>query len=405
MQATDDLLMYSISDTDNFSVNDDGEVSTIAELDYESLPEDAKYHMVTVSAVDPSGASDSIMVKITVTDADDKPVITGDKTFEYPEGTVSVGTFSATDADGDDIVWGKSGKDAGQFKVTASEDGASAELTFDPAPDFESAADNRKDNVYKVNVTASGMVEESVAVEITITDVDEDGKPTLTKPQPQIGRSFKAEGPDDPDVPNTDVTWQWSRSANADGPWENIGDPSASGSRSPKVDDENMFLRATAMYTDKLRFRQDGVGGVREPRGTQNVSERAAELRQPWTLTRHYWNSRVMRTVDELVKGAQVGKPITASDDDDVLVYSLTDGSTSAVGGAEDNEVDEATLFAINGRTAQITTKAKLDSNTERPTTLGDTDDNEVTYTVIGDCCRPVGRRKLACSVRSWSIT
>ena len=139
-----DLLMYSISDTDNFKVDNFGQISTIANLDYESLPEDAKYHMVTVSAVDPSGASDSTMVKITVTDADDKPVITGDKTFEYFEGTVSVGTFSATDEDGNDIVWDKSGEDAGQFKVTASEDGASAELTFDPAPNFESPADKQE---------------------------------------------------------------------------------------------------------------------------------------------------------------------------------------------------------------------------------------------------------------------
>ena len=101
-----DLLMYSVDDSANFKTDNDGQISTKVKLDYEALPEDAKYYMVMLSASDPSGASGSIMVKITVTDADDKPVITGTKEFEYPEGTSSVGTFNATDQDGDEIEWG-----------------------------------------------------------------------------------------------------------------------------------------------------------------------------------------------------------------------------------------------------------------------------------------------------------
>ena len=96
-----------MSDTANFSVDGDGQISTAVELDYEGLPEDAKYYMVTLMATDPSGAPDTIMVKITVTDGPDNAVITGTKTFEYPEGTESVGMFNATDVDGDAIVWGK----------------------------------------------------------------------------------------------------------------------------------------------------------------------------------------------------------------------------------------------------------------------------------------------------------
>ena len=62
--------------------------------------------MVMVTATDPSGASDSINVMITVTDGPDKAVITGVKTFTYAEnGTDAVATFSATDQDGDSIVW------------------------------------------------------------------------------------------------------------------------------------------------------------------------------------------------------------------------------------------------------------------------------------------------------------
>ena len=64
----DDLLVYAVDDTDNFKVDNGGQISTAVELDYEALPDDAKYYMVELRAEDPSGASDSIMVKITVTD-------------------------------------------------------------------------------------------------------------------------------------------------------------------------------------------------------------------------------------------------------------------------------------------------------------------------------------------------
>ena len=171
-------------------------------------------------------------------------------------------------------------------------------------------------------MTASAMVEESYAVEITIRDVDEDGKPTLTKPQPQVGRSFEAEGPDDPDVPITDVTWQWSRSANADGPWENIGDPSASGSRSPAADDVDMFLRATAMYTDSF-----GSGKIASVVSENPVEDLTLANARPnfksLDTDDTMLGTQVTRMVDENAEGALVGKPITATDDDDVLVYSL----------------------------------------------------------------------------------
>ena len=53
-----------------------GQLKTKAKLDYEALPEDAKYYMVMVTATDPSGANDSIMVTINVTDENDGATIT-----------------------------------------------------------------------------------------------------------------------------------------------------------------------------------------------------------------------------------------------------------------------------------------------------------------------------------------
>ena len=55
-----DLLMYS-DDSDYFKVDNSGQITTAVELDYEALPDDAKYYMVMLTATDPSGATDTVM--------------------------------------------------------------------------------------------------------------------------------------------------------------------------------------------------------------------------------------------------------------------------------------------------------------------------------------------------------
>ena len=289
-----------------------------------------------------------------------------------------VDTFSATDEDGDDIVWGLDGEDAADFEI--STDGV---LTFKDSPNFESPVDEREDNVYKVTVTASGG---SIDVEVTVTDEDEPGKPTLTKPQPQIGRGLEAEGPNDPDLPVTDVTWQWAKSMDME-TWEDIGNPSASGSRNPVDADEGYYLRATAMYTDK-----HGSGKTAPVVSENPVEERTVANAKP-NFDDHddsdavAAGKQIARMVDENAKGAQVGKPITAKDDDDALLYKLADGSTDDVG--TQNDIDETPLYKINERTGQITTKVALDSHTA--TDNADADDNEITHTVQVTVTDPSG--------------
>ena len=87
-------------------------------------------YMVRITATDASGATDTIDVTINITDADDDAVITGPEMVDYPEnGTDAVASYSATDEDGDAIVWSV---DNDTFEI--SEDG---ELTFASPPDFE----------------------------------------------------------------------------------------------------------------------------------------------------------------------------------------------------------------------------------------------------------------------------
>ena len=86
-------------------------------------------------------------------------------------------------------------------------------LTFSTTPNFESAADEDTNNVYMVTVEASdGTVKGTLAVTITVTNVNE--KPSFTETSPvtrsvaemtatgqDIGNPVEAEDPDSGDHP------------------------------------------------------------------------------------------------------------------------------------------------------------------------------------------------------------
>ena len=161
LTATDtDLLLYNLSgpDADNFEVDDNGQITTAEKLDFEAQPT----HTVVLNAMDPSGAVDSILVTINVTDEDDAATITpvtGPVEPEEPEnnapefaaataarsvaeneaaGTNVGAPVTATDADNDDLTYTLTGStyfaidDSGQITTTMMldhEDMASHEVT------------------------------------------------------------------------------------------------------------------------------------------------------------------------------------------------------------------------------------------------------------------------------------
>ena len=114
--------------------------------------------------------------------------------FNYPEnGEDPVATFSATDQDGDDIVWSLAEKD--DYKRFTIDGGV---LSFKKSPNYESpnsavtGGTLEERNVYKVTVQAAGGTHDVV---VTVTNVDEDGKVTFSgegRFQPQVGRGLEA---------------------------------------------------------------------------------------------------------------------------------------------------------------------------------------------------------------------
>ena len=119
-------------------------------------------------------------------------------------------------------TWSLTGADAGVFKID-NETATFGQLTFEKAPDYEKPADSDKDNIYMVTVviTDKGIdtprklgVDKLTAtrdVVITVTNVDDPGKVTLSSVQPKVGIDLVATLTDQ-DGGVKDVKWQWESS-------------------------------------------------------------------------------------------------------------------------------------------------------------------------------------------------
>ena len=173
------------------------------------------------------------------------------------KGEDPVATFTADDPGrGDDtIVWGVS--DTANFKI------ADGVLEFKSAPNFESpkagidSGTLEVRNVYTVKVQVTDGTDDSAIgefnVEVTVTDVEEEGSGKLTELQPQVGVQLSVTGFSDPDStddsPISGLTWQWSKSMDK-AEWTDISGARGD-SYTPKVEDIDYYLRAMASYSDR----------------------------------------------------------------------------------------------------------------------------------------------------------
>ena len=246
--ATDpnrDILTYTLGGPDmaSFGIGrGSGQLMTKAELNREAKDT----YMVTVTATDPQGLSDSVDVAIKVTDVDEAPeitvgglVITGKGAIDYEEdGTSMAATYMALGPDAASATWSLSGADMGDFSISSA-----GVLTFKSSPDYETK------NTYMVTVNANdGSNDAMKAVTVTITNMEEDGTVRLSTQQPRVGTAITATLTDaDGDV--TGTAWQWAKATTMDGTYSNIAG-ATSDSYTPVEGDANMHLRATASYTD-----------------------------------------------------------------------------------------------------------------------------------------------------------
>ena len=155
-----DLMLYTLSGPDSGSFTIDrasAQIKTAEKLDYETKDT----YTVVVTATDPSGAQDSILVTISVTDVDDSAVISLNQAPEFADDSAErsvdenseVGTsvgdpVTATDANaGDTLTYALSGDDAAHFAI---DDMGQITVAEGAMLDYEA-----EQNTYAVTVTAT----------------------------------------------------------------------------------------------------------------------------------------------------------------------------------------------------------------------------------------------------------
>ena len=353
---------------------------------------DNSEYVLRVMVSDPSTASATVNVVVTVTEVNEPPQFNEDVptmlrvrentvppvfTFGASDTPVGVSTFAVTDQDGSvtgpdgyndtSYTYSVTGTDRNVFAIS----GAGA-LSFRSShrPDFE------KKNSYSIRIVArsgegSRRLTTSLDVTINVVDAEDSGTVTLSQRQPQLGVEIVAMA-SDPDGGVTITRWMWERyqevtpSANCRGTgfdndnWDLIVGASTP-VYVPKPSDVGRCLRATATYRDNIGNSdlEEATGVLEVPvRGNDPVDitpnpeggfvNAAPVFPDQDFLTEGDQSDTTTREVDENTKaGSNIGAPVSAIDDDgDLLIYTL--------GGAD------AAHFSLSRNNGQLKTKAAL---------------------------------------------
>ena len=274
-----DKLTYTLSGADAvfFSIDTDDGIDAITDGDVDTNPgqirlkpdtvidhETQDSYTVTVTATDPSGASDSITLTIEVVNVDEAPVVqeveqlrvSCDK-IEVPfeeNQTGNVATCTASDPDGGTPTWSRSGPDSSVFSISSN-----GVLSIDSQLDYEPHSDANGDNVYEVTVTATTPdMSRNQDIEVTLVNVDEPGTVSISPAQPpyRVGDVLSASLSDGDDE-ETVTGWQWARSTTAGGTFASI-----SGATNDTYDDCRGGRRQLlAGYGDLRSARSPGLRG------------------------------------------------------------------------------------------------------------------------------------------------
>ena len=277
-------VTYAATDPDGLRVNltlmgadgakfqltssDNGGVLSFKEKpDYEKPTDRNKDNVyeVTVRASDGTMDTDH-MVMVTVTDADEAPVIIGvglsiygSSSIHFSEGeTDAEATFTARGPMKDMARWTLQGADARYFMVGTAR-GAMTELMFRSPPDYEMprgrAMSDSNTNTYMVTLKANdGTYMDTHDVTVMVTNMKEDGTVMLSSMTPVVGVELTASLTDS-DGGISDVTWTWDTSSDMSTWADGSGTATTSmdmmkSTYTPVMADDGMYLRATATYTD-----------------------------------------------------------------------------------------------------------------------------------------------------------
>ena len=344
-------------------------------------------YILRVRVSDPSTASDTVNVIVTVADVNEAPRFihedaptalrvreNADPTITFGDGDTPVvaGTYAVVDLDVDET--GPHPYDDRSYSYSVSGlDGDVLAFDSDGVLSFrpEHEIDYEEQASYSITVVARSGVGPrrlSATLDVTIEVVDEEdlGKAVLSRREPQVGREVHARV-SDPDGGVRIKEWVWERSDEITvdeggtpsaeclddpetgipgvGGWTPIGG-STSSVYTVQAADVGRCLRATATYTDNM----ENPAGAADERLTA-VTEAPVQGRRPVNAAPRFVGvaDRTSRRVAENTEADHdIGRPVEAHDEDgDLLIYTL--------GGPD------AASFDISRNNGQLKTKAPLD--------------------------------------------
>ena len=268
---------------------------------------------------------------VQVTDTNVAPVFSNDDVeltvAENSAAGAEVGTVTATDGNGDDLSYSfVPGGDASSFAVHVTT--GAITVGTGAVLDYESG-----DTELTVSVVASdGMLADTAAVTIKVTNVDDPGVVTLDAAVARVGTQIAATLTDQDVADANSTTVKWQSSANGGTTWADITGADAT-SYTPVSGDEGKSLRAVFTYTDGHASNKRA-----ESAAVRVTGPNVAPVFSP---------AAVERTVAEnSLAGTTVGAAVTATDGNgDDLSYSLATGG-------------DASSFEIGAATGQITVAA-----------------------------------------------
>ena len=260
-----------------------------------------------------------------------------------------VGTITATDADADTLTYSVTGTDIAAFNQVFSLDTGAGAITVKTgaSPNFEGKA------VYTItlrvtdgedamgNAQARPIIDDTVAVTINVTDVEEEGTISLSPATPAVGFRITATV-NDPDGSVTGAAWQWQKSTTETGTYGDISGATRA-TYTPVNADLAQWLKVKATYTDR---RSSGKTAESAPKQVDDNPFKTPE----------FANETEALSVNENVASGTVVGTITATDEDgDTLTYSVTGTDITAF-----NQV-----FILNTATGRITVRSGASPNFE----------------------------------------
>ena len=381
-RATDpdrDEIRYSLGGTDEELFRIDPVRGTLFTTRAHAF-NDKNSYSITITATDPSGASDSITVNLTPSGSDNAPVVEGPDFITYTEnGTWPLATYSATVKGHMDagttysyIGWiigvEPGGGDGDFFDIDDA-----GNLTFTQPPDYENPADENEDNkytfhlhVYETNPIERGNSQSAffsvtvVVEDSTVEPLEIDGPTAVRYPENSTDNvaAYTLEG--------TSASHTWHLSGRDAGEF-NLSSSGVLTFNSPPdyekptdATEENVYLLGISADTaddSKTEFVRVTVTDVNEP----------PEFDEGETATREVEHDAQLNDL--------IGDPVTATDPDDgdYPTYSLS---------------SDTSPFQIDEYTGQLSLSGALDTNKSSYTVVvlaTDNADDEDNYDTTAD--------------------